>query len=138
MYFEFQKFGNCLKNRVSWIWRDHFKLACKWKPRYVDPRYAGTRCTSNSSSNTFWSSKFSMLALDATKGIANGNWNGSWNDEHSFQYNKWDKCKSYILFHSKTITNQFWNNLEIILKSFWSSHLQMMNKRKFLFKNWTS
>ena len=39
------KWGNCLKNRVSWIWREPFRLACKWKPRYVNPRYMGTRCT---------------------------------------------------------------------------------------------
>ena len=32
------------KNRVSWIWRELIKLTRKWKPRYVSPRYAGTRC----------------------------------------------------------------------------------------------
>ena len=33
------------------IWRELFKLACKWKPRYANPRYAGTRCTLISSKN---------------------------------------------------------------------------------------
>ena len=37
--------GIYLKNCVSWIWRELFRLARKWKPRYVKPRYAGTRCT---------------------------------------------------------------------------------------------
>ena len=28
----------------SWIWRELIKLARNWKPRYTNPRYAGTRC----------------------------------------------------------------------------------------------
>ena len=40
-----RKSGNCLKNRASWIWREQFRLARKWKPRYVNRRYGGTRCT---------------------------------------------------------------------------------------------
>ena len=35
------KWGNCLKNRVSWIWRELFRLACKWKTRYANPRRLG-------------------------------------------------------------------------------------------------
>ena len=39
------KWGNFLKNRVSCIWREPFRLACKWKPCYAKPCYAGTRCS---------------------------------------------------------------------------------------------
>ena len=35
------KWWNCLKNRVSWIWRELFRLACKWKTRYANPRRLG-------------------------------------------------------------------------------------------------
>ena len=41
------KWGNYLKNRVRWIWRELFRSAHKWKPRYANSRYAGTRCNSN-------------------------------------------------------------------------------------------
>ena len=43
----------------------------------------------------------------------------------------------YILFHVKTTTNKFWNDAEMLLKSLWTSHLQMMNGLEPLFYNWT-
>ena len=46
-------------------------------------------------------------------------------------------CKSYILFHVKTTTNKFWNDAEMLLKSFGTNHLQMMNGLEPLVKNWT-
>ena len=48
MGFFARKSGNYLKNNVSWIWRDQFRFARKWKPRNVKPRYAGTGCKSKS------------------------------------------------------------------------------------------
>ena len=54
--------------------------------------------------------------------ISTGNSNGSWN---SFQYSKRDNCKSNILVHVTTTTNKFWNDVEMMLKCFWASHLQM-------------
>ena len=42
------------KKRVSWIWRDLIKLARKWEPHYVNPRYARTRCTQDYWSDHKW------------------------------------------------------------------------------------
>ena len=55
----------------------------------------------------------------------------------SVQYSKIDECKSYILFHVKTTINKFWNDAEMLMKSFWTSHLQMLNGLEPLFYNWT-
>ena len=38
-----------------------------------------------------------------------------------------------ILFHVKTTTNRFRNDAEMLLKSFWTSHMQMMNGLEPLF-----
>ena len=43
----------------------------------------------------------------------------------SFQYRKRDEGKSYILFHVETTTNKFLDYGEMLLKSFWTGHLQM-------------
>ena len=51
----------------------------------------------------------------------------------SFQYSKSDKGKSYILFYLKTTTNESWNDAEIMLKSFSTSNLQIMNRQEPLF-----
>ena len=48
-----------------------------------------------------------------------------------------DECKRYIIFHVKNTTYKFWNDTEMLLKSFWTSHLQMMNVLEPLFCNWT-
>ena len=48
----------------------------------------------------------------------------------SFQYGKTNKYKLYILFHVTTTKNKFWNDDEIMLKSFWTSHSQMTNRTK--------
>ena len=40
---------------------------------------------------------------------------------------KRDECKSYNLFHVKTTINIFWNDAEMLLKSFWNSHLKIIN-----------
>ena len=45
--------------------------------------------------------------------------------------------KATFFFHLKTTTNKFWNDAEMLLKSFWTSHLQMMNGLEPIFKNWT-
>ncbi len=37
----------------------------------------------------------------------------------------------------KNTINKFWNEAEMMLKSFWTSHFQMMNGLKPLFYNWT-
>ena len=86
--------------------------------------------SSNSSSFTFWISKLASSTRSNWTGIWNGTSNGSWTDEHSSHFHTakdMHKRKSYILFHVKTKTNTFWNNAEMLLQSFWSSHLQMMN-----------
>ena len=51
----------------------------------------------------------------------------------NIQYSKKDEGKSYILFNVKTTTNKFWNDPEMLLKSFWTSHLQMMDGLELLF-----
>ena len=38
-----RKWGNYLKNHVRWIWRELFRFARKWKPRYANQRYASLR-----------------------------------------------------------------------------------------------
>ena len=40
-----RKWGTYLKNHVSWIWRDLFRLARQWKLRYINPRYVCTGCS---------------------------------------------------------------------------------------------
>ena len=47
----------------------------------------------------------------------------------SVQCSKRDECKSYILFH---VTIKFWNDGEMMLRSYWTSHLQMMNNNLWL------
>ena len=37
------------------------------------------------------------------------------------------ELEANLLFYVKTTTNKFWNDAEMLLKSFWTSHLQMMN-----------
>ena len=44
----------------------------------------------------------------------------------SFQYSKGDDYKSYTLFYVKTTKKISWNDAEMLLKSFWTGHLQMM------------
>ena len=39
--------------------------------------------------------------------------------------------------NATTTTNGFWNDAEMLLKSLWTSHMQMMNGLEPLFKNWT-
>ena len=51
----------------------------------------------------------------------------------SFQYSKRDECKSCIPFYVKTTANKFWKDAEKLLKSFWTSHFQMMNGPEALF-----
>ena len=51
----------------------------------------------------------------------------------SFQYSKRDECKSCIPFYVKTTTNKFWKDAEKLLKSFWTSHFQMMYGPEALF-----
>ena len=48
--------GTYVKNHVSWIWRELFRLAGKWKKHYTNPHNTRTRCTWNckiGSWNTF-------------------------------------------------------------------------------------
>ena len=79
--------------------------------------------SSNSSSITSWTSQF------------RSNWthnsNGNWTDQ--FSTVKEMSVKSYILFHVKATTKIFWNDAEKLLKSFWTSHLHMMNGLEPLF-----
>ena len=92
--------------------------------------------SSNFSSFTFWSSKLASTSRSNWTGIWTVTWNGSWTDKHSSHFStakEIHKCKSYILFHVKTTTNNFWNDAEMLLKSFWTSHLQMMNGLEPLF-----
>ena len=90
--------------------------------------------SSNSSSFTFWSSKLASSSRSNWTSIWTDNLNGTWTWTNiSFQYSKRDECNSYILFHVKTTTNRFWNGAEMLLKSFWTSHLQMMNGLQPLF-----
>ena len=84
--------------------------------------------SSNSSSIPFWTSNFSF----STRSNLTGNSNGSWTYTQS-AHSKRNECKRYILFHIKTTTNEFWNNDVMLLKSFWTSHLQMMNWLEPLF-----
>ena len=85
--------------------------------------------SSNSSSYTFWSSKLASRSRS--------NWTGIWSEtvtqmavelinNISFQCNKRDECKSYILFHVKTTTNFemmlncCWNLAELDICKWWT------------------
>ena len=87
-------------------------------------------CQQNSlhSSFTFWSSKFESTSRSNWTGIWTGNSNGSWTDKHSsyFSTAKEMSVKATFFFVVKTTANKFWNDAEMLLKSFWTSHLQMM------------
>ena len=83
--------------------------------------------SSYSSSITFWTSQFGSSSRSNWTGIWTGSSNGSWTDKQSSHFSKRDECKSYILFYVKTTTNKFWNDAEMLLKSFWTSHCRMMN-----------
>ena len=74
----------------------------------------------------FWTSQFGSSSRCNWTGIWTGNSNGSWTYKQSSHI-------SYILFHVKTTTNKIWNDTETLLKSFWTSHLQMMNEIEPLF-----
>ena len=70
--------------------------------------------SSNSCSLTFWSSKFASSSRSNGTGIWTSIWTGNLNGSWTVQYSKRDKCKSYILFHVTTSTNNFWNDNEIL------------------------
>ena len=80
--------------------------------------------SSNSSSFSFWSSQLASCSRSNWTGVWNGNSNGTWTDKQSSHFS----TAKEIIFHVTITTNKFWNDAEMMLKSFWTSHLQMMNK----------
>ena len=114
-----------------------FEIISAYKIRFNFCPLGGFICTfslSISLSITLWTSKFTSSSRCNWIGISTGNSNGT--DKRSFisfQYSKRDEYKSYILFYVKTTTNKFWNDAEMFLKSFWTSHLQIMNWLEPLF-----
>ena len=79
--------------------------------------------SSNSSSFTFWTSQLTsssrwteLVSQPVT-------------DKHSSHFStaKEMSVKATFFFDVQTTTNKFWNDAEMLLKSSWTSHLQMMN-----------
>ena len=96
--------------------------------------------SSNSSALTFRSSQFASSSGSNWTGIWTGNSNGAWTDKQSSHFStaKEIRVKNCILFHVKNTTDKFWNDGEMIVKSFCTSHLQMMNRLELLFYNGTA
>ena len=77
----------------------------------------------------------SLLALEATKTVTEPVTEMALEliYNHIISVRKREKPKSYILFYVTIATNKFWNDSELMLKSFWTSHLQIMNGLEPLF-----
>ena len=74
-----------------------------------------------------WELVISLLALDATEPLSQLVTQMAVEiiDIHVISLQKKRRCKGYILFYAKTTKNKFWNDVEMMLKSFWTSHLPM-------------
>ena len=110
-------------------WQNGFKYFLKLHSYYFHALLF-SRCfiyildSSNSSSITFWTSMFGSSSRCNWTGTWTSNSNGSWTDKQSSHFST---AKEIILFHVTITTNKFWNDAGMMLKSFWTSHLQMMN-----------
>ena len=83
---------------------------------------------------TFWSSELASSFRSNWTNIWTSNSNGTWTDKHSSQFSTAKEMSvKATFFYVKTTTNKFWNDAEMMLKSFWTSHLQMMNWLEPLF-----
>ena len=81
--------------------------------------------SSNASSFTFWTSQFTSSCRCNWTGTSPVNWNGSWTDKHSSHFSTAKEMSVKATFFFMCKPQQ--TNFEMMLKSFWTSHLQMMN-----------
>ena len=105
-----------------------FPVCTEMKWLFISSTTISVTCSdsSNSSSITFWLVS-SVIALEATEPVSELVTQMTVELIKIISFSKRDECKSYILFHVKATTNRFWNDAEMLLKSIWTSHLQMMN-----------
>ena len=90
----------------------------------------------HSSSFTFWSSKLASSSRSIWNGIWTCNLNGSWTYKHSSHFNAAKEMSIKVhAFSSKNHNNNKKNDAEILLKSFWTSHLKMIYGRWLHIKN---
>ena len=83
-----------------------------------------------STSFKFWSSQFAS----SSRSNWTGNSNGTWTDKQSSHFGTAKEIRvKATFFHVTITTNKFRNGAEMMLKSFWTSHLQMMNRPEPLF-----
>ena len=81
--------------------------------------------------------QFASSSKSSSTCISTSNSNGTWTDKQLSKIitAKEISVKATFLFHVTATTNKFWNDGEIMLKSFLTSHLQMMKRIEPLFKN---
>ena len=109
-----------IRNNILWFVTKHKLLQLEETNDFMTwGRFIYILDSSNSSSFTFWSSKLASSSRSNWTGSWTGHSNGSWTDKHSSHFST-AKEISYILFHVKTTTNNFWNDAEMLLKSFWT------------------